>query len=81
MVDSLIDGAIKKLVYLAKKDKLMCRKIKLERKKADFEQKENNWIEPLKQWVQKTHNAEGLAALNDFGEIKTFVGKSERVTT
>jgi hypothetical protein len=29
----------------------------------------------LKQWVQKTHNAEGLAALNDFGEIKTFVGK------
>ena len=75
LVDSLLDGAVEKSVYLAKKDELIRRKIELEQKKADFGQKGNNWIEPLKQWVRDAHHAEKLAASNDYDEIKSFVGK------
>lgn len=75
MVDSLLDGVIEKSACLTKKDELIRRKVELEQKKADFGQKGNNWIEPLKQLVREAHNAEKLAASDDFDEIKTFVGK------
>jgi DNA invertase Pin-like site-specific DNA recombinase len=73
LLDSHLDGLIKKETYLKKKEKLINEKVGLEKNLKSVRQNGNNWLEPMRDFILKLIKAKKTASDGDLHGFKTFL--------
>ncbi len=73
LTEAYLAGALELAEYQSTKNTMVSEKKTLEEKLEHFERKGNHWLELTRNWILEANQAQNLAKLENFGDIKTFL--------